>query len=922
MASFIPQVLVYTDFQSSSTPTGTPMRATIVGPHAQLVRYTVAAEKSSGLLGTYNPATSVTYPWPSLGAGGRVDMAYPSAGLWLENAQLSFFSDQIGSGQTVTPVSGHPNQITIGGPNGFAATASTSRLAGLYGRDVQLGDRVLLSAVVSGTPYTYNSYVTGLVGDSVAASSVSTLDAGNIATQSGSVTTTQTAGVANSNSLIGDNTTYNGLPFGHINETYTITVIQGSTGTDPTTALVSVRSASGTDDTPSIAPAAYDTYVTAGIRGFRFKFHFTTSASALVVGQTFQVVVAQAFTSTAVTVGGTYAGTANDTYIVTVVRGGLIGESDPTKTPQWVVTTARGTDASGLFTPAAANTAYTIGTKGVTLKLNAGTTGVATGDRYYVAVTAATTGRLGTLTLADPLPTGMQAASDMNLNLYVQQTIQVNTNRLGYDPLLNWSADPIAGITVPSGMIVQVSGFVDLSSNPIGLTVLGGTLYAQYRAWLPDLSATVGLASTTADLAAQISGTLDPDNPLAWGVYKAITNANGVGVKYIGVSNPADPNSWATALSYLVGDDEVYNVVPLSDNPAVFNLVAAHVQSLSSPEKALERAAFIGLAANPTFQLVGPTTSTDGSVVLATIGDDPNTVGTQYTLLTVTSGNTSFLTAGVQAGDQVYFNFSNSFGQSIHSTYTVASVVSQTALVLTTGLNAPVTVPQRVEIWHNRTNTEIVNDVIARAAGFANTRICCPFTDLISTVNPATRIYYVASALAGLASGVLPHQGLTSVAISGFSDTMAAKGYLTGDQVATLCGSGVWTVTRVTTVSNDAIITRLATTTLTTPLSSREEMVRRNVDELTKFIRADFSQYLGNTNVTTTAASMLRVQLDAAHSAKKVPSSDRLGAQLIDATNVSIAPSALYADRFVITATWTVPSPLNTIEFDVTVVVS
>ena len=919
-APFIPQVLVFTDFLQSSVATATPLRACIVGPHAQLVRHGVASEKADGLLGAYDSGSDTLYDWPNLAGGGIVDLPY--ARLFLEDAELGFYSNLANADETVAPVAGRPNRISITGSAGFARTATTSRLSGLYGRDVQLGDRVRVRATISNVTYTHDSYVTGLVGDAVAAAlGTASNDPGNLATRSASAVTTQTAGSTNSNSASGDVTNYNGLPSGYPSDTYTITVIQGSVGSDPTTALVSVKSASGLDDVASVAPAAYDSFKTVGSRGFRFKFTFATSASDLVIGQTWQCAAVQAFTATVGTFAGTYVGSADDTYIVTVTRGGLLADADPNKRPQWVVTTARGTDASGAFTPAAANTAYAIGTQGLTFKVATGTTALAPGDRFYQPVTAATTGRLGTLALADALPGALQSASDLDLFLYTRKTIEVDYRKLGYDPLLNYSASS-SGITVYGGMVAHDPDFVDDASAPIGLTVLGGTLYAQYRAWLPDLSDAVGLCSDTAALSTQIDGSLDPDNPLAWGVYKALANSNGVGVKYIGVSDPADPDSWASSLAYLVGDDEIYNVVPLSQDPTVFDLVTAQVLNLSTPEKGFERATFLGMAASPSVQRVGPSTSSDHAVVLATLADDPDAAGTQYTLLTITSGNAQLIASGVKAGDKVRYNYTTSYGRSVYAEYPISAVLSQTTLRLRTGASAPASIGQRVEIWHSRTNDEIVADLESRAAAYSSTRVCAVFTDLLSPTNPATDVAYLAAALGGLASGVFPHQPLTNVTISGFADVMSAKGYLNGDQVATLCGNGVWTVSRVANVASDAIITRLATTTATAPLSAREEMIRRNTDELAKGIRNTLAQFLGNTNVTPTAASMIRVQVDAYHESKKTPTSDRLGGQLIDVADVSIAPHVLFADRYVINATWTIPAPLNTIEFHAGIVVS
>jgi len=207
---FLPSVLFYEDIAPVTATAIQPLNACIVGPNAQLVRYSQPTEKPNGALGSYVNYQSTTYNWPNLAAGGLVDLTYVE--LYCDTANQVFFSKLQGDTPYVTIPSGTTNQITIAGTLGFQAGTS-GRLTGLYNRDVQLGDRVRVSGTVSGSTYTADSYVTGFSGSYNSATIGSaTTDANNAGTQSASITSTQIAGTSNCNTINGTGLSgYNGL---------------------------------------------------------------------------------------------------------------------------------------------------------------------------------------------------------------------------------------------------------------------------------------------------------------------------------------------------------------------------------------------------------------------------------------------------------------------------------------------------------------------------------------------------------------------------------------------------------------------------------------------------------------------------------------------------------------------------------------
>lgn len=911
----VPQVLIHQDFQTVPAEITDPLRAHISGGHAQLVRHAVAAEKPLGALGGYISGVSTAYTWPNKSAGGLIDSTYTK--LFIDDAQLLYFSDLIGTGQTVAPVSGRPDRIRIDGSTGFKVNGAHDRLAGLYNRDVQIGDIVSVRATVSTVSHSLVTYVKDIIGDAVAAvTGALANDAANAASQSASVVVTQTAGTVNTMTVQSNASAYDGLGDGSINETYTVTVISGSTAGNTSTALIRVTSSTGLDDFGTVVPDVVDAYFAIGVRGLTIRFHPSSGTPDLIPGQTWTVAVHQLFAATVATSGGTYTGTVDDTYLVEVVRGGLLADLDPTLVPQVRVTTVRGLDISGPTSIIADATAYAIGVNGITFTVASGTTALCKGDRFSIAVTAATVGRMGTIALGQNLPAALVAVADLDLKLYVEKSYEVDFRRLGYEPTVNWSQTADA-ITVTDGLIAYDSAFLDGSSAQRPLTVESGDLTVEYRAWLPDLADSVGTITDVANIDDAISGALDPDNPLKWGVKNALANSNGTAVAFTSVVDPATPASWLDTLSVLVGRTGVYGLVPLTRDTTVLTAYAAHAASQSSPDKARFRVLWGTVEARPQIAVVSSATSSDLGVVLATIGDDPATTGTQYTKITVPAGNGDFVVKGVRAGDLVRFFFTTSFGIPSYTTYTVASVVNEDSLVLTAGPAAAVTVAQKLEVWRSLTKAEQAADIASRVAVYADHRVRIIWPDSVGSGGTLQPSYFLAAALAGLRSGVVPQRGLTNAVIAGFDSVTRSTPYFNSDQLDVIAAGGAWIVHKLPT---GEIVTRHALTTKVADLSRRSEMRVSNLDSISFVYYNRLAPYIGQANVTASFLSLLRVQLDSIKSFLQsngfVP---ELGGQINDAVISALRVHPILKDRVLVVVNLDLPYELNNVELHLVV---
>jgi hypothetical protein len=891
--------------------------AVLIGGHACLHRYAAAAEKTDVNLGTYNPSVAQTYPWPNrCDPNSLIDLPYTQ--LFIDAAGLNFFTHNTGVNGVVAPVANNNHavrhSIVAFKANGTAYPRNAALL-----RDVQVGDIAIVNGNVGGTLYSLTTYVDDFIGDTVpGAVAAATSDPANNATQTASTSIVRTAGPGNCIELIVDGSLYNGLAAGFITETYTVTVIQGSVGGNLATALLSVTSASGTDNVASIAPAGLNVFTNIGTRGLRLEFIVNNTVSCtnlatsegipaddLVAGMTWSIKVKQAFTAPVSTSGGSYAGTTNTGYIVTVSKGGLWAAN-----PQIKVSTTTGVDLSGPTIVTGATTFVPIGTQGVTIEFSAN--GLCTGDRYHVSVTAATQGSVQTLVLASQLPSQLLTATDLNLQLFIQDNIQVPQNRTSSPPNKNWTTAQ-SGITVNPGIIAYDPSWVDVNGVEQPLPVLYGTVYVQYREWDTTWVGRIGFVTLPVLVQATL-GAVSPDNPLAQAAFVATQNSNGQPVYFTALADPTNYALWTTATQLFIGLDgsTAYNVVPLSQDPAVLTIIQDMVIA-ESQRPGLWKATFFSPLAVTTKVLVSAANSKDNNPVLATLVADPNAPTTQYTKL-VASGtnNPGFVTSGVQPGDQVRFLFTtDGFGNTVYTTFTVASVLREDSLLFTAGNPVPISTAQKFEIWHPSSQGDIAAAETSFAAQISSARVCIVWPDQVGSGGVTMGGQFLCAALAGQRSGTCPHQGLAETQLLGFDNLNRSTVFLRQIDLDTMANNGVWVVSQN---QDGTVFTYSANTSDTSLLQNSLEEVRADTDACNIFVLNNLSVFKGKANVIDNVLTAMRVQAQSAMEFLKGNTLvTNLGNMLIDGQILQMRASTITANTVIATMAYTIPLPVGQI---------
>jgi hypothetical protein len=933
MATYVlPQAQVFQDFTRRPAVAANPLSAHIAGGNAWLVRYADSDERSLGELGLYDEVTENAYAWPNRPVGSKIDQAYTK--LFIEDALLEYHADALSSGSMVTVASA--NRIISDAVN-YKTSGAYDRDASLLDRDVQVGDTIRVRGIPTGgsEPITLWTSVRSLIATNVAAVIASaTADAANAATQGASVTVTKLSGAENCVAATANGAAFNGLASGLTSETYTITVLDSSVGNDHTTARLRVVSASGKDDVASVTPSADGVATAIGTLGLTVTFaagsgsacsqsadNENVSPDDLIAGQVWRVVVNQAFTKTTVTSGGTYSRATSTTYIATVTKGGLFAAS-----PEIFVTTTTGADQSGPHIVTGTGVAVTIGTDEVTLTF-AASAGLRKGDRFYVEVVGVSPGPVRTIELASNLNEDFEVGDEVGITLYIRKPLlEVTANRVGQAPLTNWEQSDTE-ITVQPGIEAYDSTWTD-GGVPVLLPVISsdvlgyGTLFVEYRSWLPTL---VGVVNSLSDVATidDIPGSLTPDNPLKWGVYSALLNSNGVPVQYSAISDPDDVDAWTEMLELLTSEDGVHGLVPLTRKAEVLNLYKGHVNSASSPAEGLWRTAWFNLQGVSEIPVVSAggelanymeATTTDEEPALAVFEDDGETSGSQYTICRVPDSNSAFLTNGVRAGDIVRALYTgDGFGNTSYSEYVVEEVQSENQLRVATGPEAPQSVPAKIEVWRNLSATEEATEIAKAAGAWADRRIRAIWPDRIESGGVVQEGYFLCAALAGLASGVLPQQGLTNVAVAGYTSTQRTNNKFNKAQLDIMAASGTWIVRQSNT---GEIYNRHALTTGSyDDINQREEVVTRNVDSISYRFKDYFAAFIGVSNVTPTMQLVIRGGAESlGRTLQQERLTPQLGGQLISINFDSFEVSAVFRDRYVVYASIEVPYALNNID--------
>lgn len=322
----------------------------------------------------------------------------------------------------------------------------------------------------------------------------------------------------------------------------------------------------------------------------------------------------------------------------------------------------------------------------------------------------------------------------------------------------------------------------------------------------------------------------------------------------------------------------------------------------------------------------------------------------------------TFITSGVEPGDTIEIpvdpnNYLADAFEGQLLTYTVATVQSETSLLIANGVddtdtvakelphyylrNLPnrlldVTLPTAVNYRIRRvlTKDQQVSELITVAQSVREKRLTITWSDQVQVSDlrngglprssPTVRQlagwvpgYYISAQVAGAVAGLPAQHGLTNLALSGINNLLHSQGYFTEEQLTSISDGGFFVMIQRTPGALPICIHQL--TTDPTALETGEFSVVKNVDFVSKFYLDLLEPFIGVYNVTQSTMNEIEQAVNNGTASLTSQVLDRVGPPLISGTITSIAVSESDASRIEIYFRGTIPRPLNTIAFHLVV---
>lgn len=864
-----PQMNIFQVFEAALNTNVTPLHACIMGPKYGLHRFGVDGEEES--VGSYDPSNQTVYPWPGKASGSVVDQN--SAKVYAKDASLRYYE---GSGEFTVPtgVTGgnriEATTLVLESKNGY------SRSAVFGNRDVAVGDLVK----VAWDAVEINTMVTAVEGEVGSVVGSATADANNQPTVASAVgPVVQNQSFTDTDLSAAASGTYKGAKNGYVEETYTILVTQaGVSGV----AKASVISASGTDDVSEIilnTTAAMDI----GNRGAKATITDAATGAVFAVGDSFQVYAKQKYTPLPTLVsGGTYTGTKTTKYIVQITEGGVLG----TDTPKFKVSTTNGYDIQAETAMTAGS--MTIGNYGVTITFNDGDEFVKD-DAWTAEATPSEERAMRTLVLATELTDGVNPATDadtLSVDLMLEDTVEIRSNDFSTDD---------TNLTLDANASVED----DYGDTGNDLPIVSGDIYIDYREALGGAVEFGSLSSSSR--VADVLGPVEPENPLAYGMFKALENSNGVPVYYVSTTSD-DLAGYTSALNRISTEDIIWSLVPMTKEADVIALVKAFVLEQSSPVNNNWKKGWFNSNAK---QVESFYAEEGGSAIEATITDDAG--GSNY--VNVDSATADFTGAGVAKGDLLRYNYRPENNTTVWDTAEILSVGPGNGELTLKNSAIDMPIAANVEVWRTSSLTDFADTIAAESTALGDRRINNIWPDTIPNESGVeVEGYFLCAALAAYRSAAAPHQPLTRAQISGFGSpdrtTMFSR-----EQLNRIASGGTWIV--MSDISG-AVYTRHQLTTDMTNEETREDSITSNLDSISRVYRDGFDDVVGKSNVTPDMLELLQGRVFTSFKyLHNLPYPRTLGPQMIGYDLLELAIDPVLRSKVRIRIKPELPLPLN-----------
>jgi hypothetical protein len=443
-------------------------------------------------------------------------------------------------------------------------------------------------------------------------------------------------------------------------------------------------------------------------------------------------------------------------------------------------------------------------------------------------------------------------------------------------------------------------------------------VYAQYSALRKDVTAASAdpqlLTFNSASEVTAALGSAVPSNPLSLALVKAFEATSTISISALGVSETTDDAPFGTVAAYAEALDflerkEVFALAPLTQDPSVHKIVAAHVTTMSLPQNKKERVAFLN-AALPTEKV--PTTAMSGTATIASIGGDKyeltfsgdgvnaitaldGLLDANGAALSVTAGTTLTPEQGVyidRAGDALRYLVTKVVSASVLQIETAAIFSPDSgpgtggngdAYYATEAANpgslsdfsaageaCSVFVRQAAISKSTVAGRDLIvstmADITGGASGYQN-KLCVwlqPESFNISLGGVTTKVpgFYHCAALAALTGELSPSQPYTNLPIPGFMAPVGSSDLFSEQQMATAAAGGVWWAIQDS--PGGSVFSRHQLTTDTSSLITREFSITVALQYVAKLVRAQAQRFSGRNNITKSLLTAISIAISGA----------------------------------------------------------
>lgn len=441
--------------------------------------------------------------------------------------------------------------------------------------------------------------------------------------------------------------------------------------------------------------------------------------------------------------------------------------------------------------------------------------------------------------------------------------------------------------------------------------VVSATVYLSYRALRRDIANDFLTITSQSNAEAKI-GSVNINNPMSVAASLIASAVSDMSYRILPIETD-DANGYRQALDILSTNEDIYVIVPLTNDKDVISAYASHCTTLSEPEKS-------------KWRIMYASQEMPATKVMVEINDGQLVKGSTDTECYIKdTANGMFVTNNARVTDFVdIYNASNSYQYSLQ----IIEVLNESVVTCSTTkwmrtsegyseLDDKVTVASQEAVKYEVVrvlDTQGVADAISGIAeSFKNKRLRLVYPDTImlniNSVSEMVPSYYLCVTLGAMRAGYPPHQGFSTIGLSGISRVLRANNMFSDDQLADMAGNGVFWVVQDTPEELPYVLYQ--TTTDNTQLETAEDSCVAVVDYASRYLKINLKNVLGRYNVNTISVNYVKTVINSVLDDMTSTSYQYIGPILTGAELLSVETEG---DKIKPTVHIEIPYPVNGVD--------